>query len=310
MNTDNNNNHNRDARSSSPLWGRLGGGLLVIAVLLIGALAFLGIRLSQANKANEEMVQLFELEKAEMEDEYSTFATQYDEMQILISNDSLVAQLEREKLRTQQLLEELRATKASNAVEIARLKKELKTVRTVMRSYVIQIDSLNQANEKLSKENKRVRNQYAEVTKKVETLQEEAKNLSDKVTLAAQLDATGIAIHPRNKKGKDTHSVKSVVKFAIDFTIVKNITATTGERTIYVRIAKPDGTVLTKNANHTFKYESTQLEYSIKKLIEYTGEEQNVTVYWDVEEFLNPGEYTVYLFSDGVMIGEKGFTLE
>ena len=280
------------------------------AVLLIGALVFLGIRLSQANKANEEMVQLFELEKEEMENEYSTFATQYDEMQVLISNDSLVAQLEREKLRTQQLLEELRATKASNAAEIARLKKELKTVRTVMRSYIVQIDSLNQVNTKLAKENKRVRTQYAEATKKVETLQEEAKNLSDKVTLAAQLDATGIAIHPRNKKGKATTNVKNVVKFAIDFTIVKNITAPTGERTIYVRIAKPDGTVLTKDASRTFKYENTQLEYSIKKLIEYTGEEQSVTVYWDVEEFLNPGEYTVYLFSDGVMIGEKSFTLE
>ena len=280
------------------------------AVLLIGALAFLGIRLSQANKANEEMMQLFEIEKAEMEDEYSTFATQYDEMQILISNDSLVAQLEREKLRTQQLLEELRATKASNAAEITRLKKELKTVRTVMRSYVVQIDSLNQVNAKLTKENKRVRNQYAEVTKKVETLQEEAKNLSDKVTLAAQLDATNIRIQPRNKKGKATTSVKNVIKFAIDFTIVKNITAATGERTIYVRITKPDGTVLTKNSSHTFKYENTQLEYSIKKLIEYTGEEQSVTVYWDVEEFLNSGEYTVYLFSDGVMIGEKSFVLE
>ncbi len=280
------------------------------AVLLIGALAFLGIRLSQANKANKEMLQLFELEKEEMENEYSTFATQYDEMQILISNDSLVAQLEREKLRTQQLLEELRATKASNAAEITRLKKELKTVRTVMRSYIVQIDSLNQVNTKLAKENKRVRTQYAEVTKQVEVLQEEAKNLSDKVTLAAQLDATGIAIHPRNKKGKATSNVKNVVKFAIDFTIVKNITAATGERTIYVRIAKPDGSVLTKDASRTFKYENTQLEYSIKKLIEYTGEEQSVTVYWDVEEFLNPGEYTVYLFSDGVMIGEKSFTLE
>ena len=284
--------------------------IIAIAVLLIGALVFLGIRLSQANKANEEMVQLFELEKEEMENEYSTFATQYDEMQVLISNDSLVAQLEREKLRTQQLLEELRATKASNAAEIARLKKELKTVRTVMRSYIVQIDSLNQVNTKLAKENKRVRTQYAEATKKVETLQEEAKNLSDKVTLAAQLDATGIAIHPRNKKGKATTNVKNVVKFAIDFTIVKNITAPTGERTIYVRIAKPDGTVLTKDASRTFKYENTKLEYSIKKLIEYTGEEQSVTVYWDVEEFLNPGEYTVYLFSDGVMIGEKSFTLE
>lgn len=282
----------------------------IIAVLLIGALAFLGIRLSQATKANEEMVQLFELEKAEMENEYSTFATQYDEMQILISNDSLVAQLEREKLRTQQLLEELRATKASNAAEIARLKKELKTVRTVMRSYVMQIDSLNQANAKLAKENKRVRTQYAEATKKVEVLQEEAKSLSDKVTLAAQLDATNIRIEPRNKRGKETNSVKSAIKFVIDFTIVKNITASTGERTIYVRITKPDGTVLTKDASRTFPYENTHLEYSIKKLIEYTGEEHNVTVYWDVEEFLNPGEYTVYLFADGVMIGEQSFTME
>ena len=307
MNTDN--NSNRDARKSS-LQGGFRWVLLVVAVLLIGALAFLGIRLAQANKANEEMVQLFELEKEEMENEYSTFATQYDEMQILISNDSLVAQLEREKLRTQQLLEELRATKANNAAEIARLKKELKTVRAVMRSYVVQIDSLNQVNAKLTKENNRVRTQYAEVTKKVETLQEEAKNLSDKVTLAAQLDATNIRIEPRNKKGKETTSVKSVIKFAISFTIVKNITAPTGERTIYVRIAKPDGTVLTKDASRTFKYENTKLEYSIKKLIEYTGEEQSVTVYWDVEEFLNPGEYTVYLFSDGVMIGEKSFVME
>lgn len=284
--------------------------IIIVAMVLVGALTFLGIRLSQANKANEEMVQLFELEKQEMEDEYSTFATQYDEMQILISNDSLVAQLEREKLRTQQLLEELRATKANNAAEITRLKKELKTVRAVMRSYVVQIDSLNQINEKLSRENKRVRTQYAEVTKKVETLQEEAKHLSNKVTLAAQLDATDIAIHPRNKRGKGTNSVKNVVKFAINFTIVKNITAPTGEHTIYVRIIKPDGTVLTKNSAHTFAYENTQLEYSIKKLIEYTGEEQTVTVYWDVEEFLSAGEYTVNIFSDGVMIGEKSFVLE
>ena len=284
--------------------------IIAAATVLVGAIAFLGISLSKANKANEEMVQLFELEKEEMESEYSTFATQYDEMQILISNDSLVAQLEREKLRTQQLLEELRATKASNAAEIARLKKELKTVRAVMRSYVVQIDSLNQANAKLTKENKRVRTQYAEATKRVEVLQEEAKNLSDKVTLAAQLDATNIRIEPRNKRGKETNSVKSVIKFVIDFTIVKNITAATGERTIYVRIAKPDGSVLTKDASRTFKYENTKLEYSIKKLIEYTGEEQSVTVYWDVEEFLNPGEYTVYLFSDGVMIGEKSFSLE
>ena len=261
-------------------------------MVLVGALTFLGIRLNQANKANEEMVQLFELEKIEMENEYSTFATQYDDMQILISNDSLVAQLEREKLRTQRLLEELRATKASNAAEIARLKKELKTVRAVMRSYIVQIDSLNQAN-----------------AKQVEVLQEETKNLHEKVTLASQLDATNIHISSRNKRGKETDKVKSVIKLAIDFTIVKNITAATGEKKIYVRITKPDGSVLTKNPSNTFPYENTQLEYSIKKTIEYNGEEQVVIMYWDVEEFLEAGEYAVHIFCDGIMIGEKYFTL-
>ena len=82
-------------------------------------------------------------------------------------------------------------------------------------------------------------------------------------------------------------------KIAISFTIVKNITAKTGERTLYIRIAKPDNDILTKNASNTFPYENRNLVYSIKKYIEYTGEEQNVTVYWDVEEYLPAGTYHV-----------------
>lgn len=84
------------------------------------------------------MTKLFEMEKEEMENEYSGFAVQYDELQVHISNDSLIRQLEKEKIRTQQLLEELRQTKATNASEIRRLKKELATVRAVLRTYIVQ----------------------------------------------------------------------------------------------------------------------------------------------------------------------------
>ena len=118
------------------------------------------------------------------------------------------------------------------------------------------------------------------------------------------------SVTSKNKRGKTTSKVKDVTQLAISFTIVKNITAQTGERDLYVRIMKPDGDVLTKNASKTFAYENTKLEYSIKKTIEYTGEEQAVTVYWDVDEFLPLGTYTVYVFAGGVMIGEKSFTLE
>lgn len=84
----------------------------------------------------------------------------------------------------------------------------------------------------------------------------------------------------------------------------------TGERTLYIRIAKPDNDILTKNASNTFPYENRNLVYSIKKYIEYTGEEQNVTVYWDVEEYLPAGTYHVYIFADGTMIGQQAFSMK
>lgn len=285
-------------------------GIVAAVLAAAAAIIVLSLSLQKANKTNEEMTQLFEIEKEEMENEYSAFASQYDEMKVMISNDSLQVQLEREKEKVQRLQEELRNTKATDAAEITRLKKELATVKKVMRSYIVQIDSLNQLNEKLHNENRQVKRQYAAATQQISTLQEEAKTLSNKVTLASQLDATGFSVVTKNKRGKTTSKAKDITQIAISFTIVKNITAETGERDIYVRIMKPDGEVLTKNASKTFAYENTKLEYSIKKTIEYTGEEQGVAVYWDVEEFLPTGAYTVYVFAGGVMIGEKTFNID
>lgn len=286
---------------------------LVIAVIAIialaGAVVYLVLSLKKSNQDIEEMTQLFEIEKEEMENEYSSFAVQYDEMQVHLSNDSLAHQLEREKLRTQQLLEELRQTKATNAAEITRLKKELATVRSVMRTYVMQIDSLDQINKQLAKENTKVRQQYQEVSKQVDILTVEKQIAEEKVALASQLDAAAISIVPNNKRGKVESKVKNVTQFVVNFTIVKNITVQTGEKTVYLRITKPDGEPLIKDAGNTFRYENVDLEYSAKKYIEYTGEQQEVTMYWDVEEYLTAGTYNAYLFVDGVMIGEQSVTL-
>ena len=283
--------------------------IIVLIALLALALATVSYFLVQKNNENEEMAALFELEKEEMENEYSTFANQYEELQIKINNDSLQIKLEREKLKTQRLLEELRQTKSTNDAEIARLKKELRTVRAVMRSYIIQIDSLNQLNEALTSENKKVKAQYRAATQQLNNLAEEKEALNQKVERAAQLDATNIRLEMKNKRGKETEKLKRATKLAISFTIVKNPTATTGERDIYVRIMKPNGDILTKG-NYTFAYENRQLQYSIRKYIEYTGEEQNVTVYWDIEEFLGAGTYQVFLFSDGKLIGSQEFALK
>ena len=283
--------------------------LIIIIILLIAIIGGVSFFAFYQVKENKEMTELFAIEKEEMENEYTTYATQYDELQVQINNDSLRQKLENEQLRTQRLLEELRQVKSSNAAEITRLKKELKTVRAVLRSYVMQIDSLNRINEALTTENKEVKKKYSEATRQINTLAQEKKTLNEKVTLAAQFDATNITIQPKNKKGKTAKKVKDVKKIAVSFTLVKNITAQTGERTLYVRIAKPDNEVLSKNASDTFPYENRNLSYSIKKYIEYTGEEQTVTVYWDVEEYLPAGTYHVYIFADGTMIGQQSFNM-
>ena len=174
----------------------------------------------------------------------------------------------------------------------------------------MQIDSLNRLNEELQKENKRVKARYSEASRKIDKIEEEKENLTKKVSLASQLDAIGISFTPLKKNGKEAKKIKDAKKIAIGFTIAKNITTETGEKTIYVRILKPDEDVLAKNAGDLFTYENKELKYSIKKYIEYNGEEQQVNVYWDIEEFLQAGTYKVQIFADGNMIGSGSFNIK
>lgn len=280
------------------------GGVLVL--LLIGVTALL----ISEKKVNHELTQEFELEKEDLENQYTTFAKQYDELKLTVSNDSLSVLLEQEQLKTQRLLEELRTVKSTNASEIRRLRNELATLRKVMIGYINQIDSLNRLTAQQREIIADVTEKYNTASATINNLSQEKQALNQKVTLAAQLDATAIKVTPLNKRSKKTSRIKNIVKLKIDFIISKNITAETGERTLYVRILKPDNDILSKNASDVFPYENRELRYSIKKYIEYNGEEQPVTVYWDVEEYLYAGSYRVDIFADGNLIGTGNFMLE
>ena len=285
---------------------------LLIAAVAVLVIAIIGITylLFTEKKANRELVQEFQLDKEDLENEYSQFVQKYDELKFTVTNDSLALLLEQEQLKTQRLLEELRTVKSSNATEIRRLKKELATLRKILVGYVNQIDSLDRINKRQQQVIADVTQKYNTASQQISTLSKEKENLDKKVTLAAQLDVTNIRIEPRNKRGKVAKKVKDIVKLAISFTIVKNITAENGERTIYIRITKPDNDALTKSASNTFSYENRTLTYSIKKYIEYNGEEQNVNVFWDVEEFLYAGNYRLDIFEGENLIGSQKFTLD
>lgn len=282
--------------------------VIIIVLALISGIVYLGYSLNEQKQANKDMQELAELDKKEMENEYQRFADQYSEMKTAINNDSLVEQLTQEQLKTQKLLEELRSLKATDAREITRLKKELATCRAVIRSYILEIDSLNRLNKNLTEENTRVKGQYEEATKQIEGLNADKQNLSEKVAIAAQLNATGISMQTLNKNNKNAKSLKKCTKIQVSFNIARNVTATNGVRTLYVIITKPNGTVLGNGGS--FRYENRNLQYSMKKAIEYTGDETPVDMFWNVSETLTGGTYKVSIFADGSIIGSRSFSLK
>ena len=282
--------------------------LAVLIILLVGGIGYLTFSLMHPKQVNKEMQELADLDKKEMENEYEQFARQYSEMKTQINNDSIVAQLTQEQMRTQQLLEELKNVKSTNAREIARLKKELATVRAVLRSYVLEIDSLNRVNQTLADENSRIKGQYAEATRQIDGLSSEKASLTEKVAIAAQLDATNIRMAIKKKNGKEAKKIKDCKSIEVSFTVARNVTAANGSKTFYVRITTPTNAVLGTGA--TFTYEGRNLEYSMKKSVEYTGEELSLSTYWNVAEFLSAGNYLVSIFADGNMIGSRSFSFK
>jgi cell division protein FtsL len=282
--------------------------ILAVVVLLIVAAGALYYIYHQKQQMTD-LVEAFDLEKETLADEFNELSIQYEGYKFSVSNDSLLTLLNTEQAKVQRLMEELRTVKATNAKRISELKKELETLRKIMRNYVIQIDSLNQANERLTKEKDQAVRQYRQASSTAAQLTREKEKLTERVTLASRLDATGIVVTPVNGRGKEAKKIKQMEQFVVRFSIARNITAAVGEKTIYVRLKKPDDDILVKNRGDVFPFEGKEIHYSMKKQVEYDGEELPVTMYWNIEEFLSPGTYRVDIFADGNLIGRKNFVL-
>ncbi len=292
-----------DFRERTPQLIAIIGVLVIVLAIVIGFLV-------NKNAEIEEIQQQFIINKQELEDEYEAISLQYEGFKFSVQNDSLLYKLENERAKVLRLQEELRMTKASDQAEIKRLKDELSTLRKVLRSYIHQIDSLNRLNEELRAENQQITRQYKETSRTLTQVSQEKEELSEKVSLAAQLVATNIAVKAVNNRGREQSRLSRSSQFVVSFTIARNITAEPGERIIYVRLMAPDGTVLSKSPSHTFPFENREILYSMRRIVEYGGEEIPVTLYWDIEEYLMPGTFKADIFADGHHIGTHSFMME
>ena len=287
----------------------------IVLIFLVVALAIVAALLVWMNYEQrtemKEMVEIMEFEKEQLEDEYEQLAIQFDGFQTQdIHNDSLVELLAKEQQRVQDLREELRITKVTNARRIAELKKELATVRQVMVSYVHQIDSLDRTNKRLVAENQQVKQQYQEAARQAKQLEKERTQLAEVVSRASMLEISHFQMTPLNKRDRKTTIYSQIQKLQFDYTVARNITNQPGMKTLYMRITRPDGEVMQKSVNDVFKFENSEIAYSVSKDFEYAGEEISGSLYWLVEEILQIGWYNADFFVDGELIGSFPFQIK
>ena len=283
---------------------------IAIVLLLSGVIIYLISRVRNTEKEMLEMVEMASYEKEQLENEYTDMALEVEGQMLKIDNDSIFKLLEKEQKRVQLLLEELRTVKVTNARRIAELKEELASVRKVTKYYIAQVDSLNRVNEVLKKENIEVREKMSIATKTIDTLMLQKDKLSQTVRIASQLEAKNIVVDLLNDKGRKTKYVRKVDNIRVSFSISKNITASVGNKYIYLRIATPDGQVLVKNDANKFLFEDNEIADSSKKEIAYSGEELQCIIYYKVTETLVEGNYRADLFVDGHLIGTEEFVIE
>lgn len=281
-----------------------------VGAVLLGVILWLALSLKSQKEDLEFFTEQYAIEKDELETEYNSLAIEYEGYKLKVNNDSLEQKLEDQRIKIQQLVEELKQTKKEDARKIASLKKELETVRGVLRYYVAQVDSLNAVNDKLMAENKQVKQDLKRANSERANLTKQNEKLNKIVDIASHLTASGMYAQALNKRQKKTTSLKKTTTFALNFSVGANVTAETGERDLYVRILKPNEELLTNARSGKFNYDGSMIEFSTKKTIEYTGEEQPVTIYWTRNETLDPGTYKFEVYADGKSMGRCTLVME
>jgi Tfp pilus assembly protein PilO len=275
--------------------------LLAIAVVVLGYKYFTESR--QLGQTTEEKAILEDV-KSDLEKQLRDMIVEYDSLKT--TNDSVNGLLVREQDKIKNLLR----MQATAAEKIRKYQGELETLRKVMRSYIVQIDSLNTRNRELTAENIQVREQLTTVESEKTALSKEKEILNTQVQLAKVLSAKNIVAQPLNKSDKSNNKISKVAKVKVCFTVRENAVAEAGTKDVYLRIIRPDEVVLPTGSGDTFEFNGEQVVYSAKRQLEYENKDIDICIFWDKNADLIAGNYTVVLYAENYEIGSAAFTLK
>ena len=290
---------------------RVGGILVVIA--LIGLLV-LGLGSCGGSDKEKMQHQLDSLklanEKLQLTGEYENLNKEfqlYENQAQYLQNDSLLEQYAQAKDKVEKLLAELKTERSTNRKRIQELQNEISTLRGLLRHYVSVIDSLGKENSALRNMNEELQSRNQQLSTTVSDYTEKNQLLSERMELAEKLNLTGLHFQALNKKGKNEKKIGKAKQLLVSFTIPQNNSTPVGEKTFYVRIVSPEGTVL--GSGHTFPFEGGNVAKKKKKTIEYDQQEVSLSVYHNVNTALSKGTYLVEVFVDNYRLASKNFAM-
>jgi len=278
-------------------------GMIATSIILAGALVFLVFMYFDQKNKMVEMETVLTQEKDSLANELRLMVVAYDTLKT--NNDSLNAGLEKERKRIIQLL----SINASNIQLIKKYKSEITTMREIMKSYIVQIDSLNTRNKILISENTEIRQQITQVRNTNTELSKVKEELSTKVEIASVIQAKDIVAVSLNKKRKETSRINLLDKLRICFTLRENPLAKAGQKEVYMRVIRPDSLVITNSPDNLFEYKGSKIIYSASRAVDYMNQDIEMCIFMDNTGDFIIGNYSVELYLEDNIIGRTNFML-
>lgn len=278
-------------------------GMIVISIILgVALISLIYLYFDKKNKM-VEMETVLTQEKDSLANELRHMVFAYDTLKT--TNDTLNAGLQKQKNRIVQLL----SINASNVQLIRKYKSEITTMREIMKSYIVQIDSLNTKNKLLLSENTEIKQQINQVRNTNTELSKVKEELSSKVEVASIIQAKDIVAVSLNKKRKETTRINLLDKLRICFTLRENPLAKSGQKDVYMRVIRPDSLVVTTSPDNLFDYKGNKIIYSATRQVDYLNQDIEVCIFLDNKGDFIIGNYSVELYLDNNIIGRTNFML-
>lgn len=275
--------------------------ILVVAVLVLAAvLAYIWVQKSA-------LVSELESEKVELEDQMLKLQSDFSELES--DNELIRSQLDTSREQVNLLIEKLKKTEATNRSKIRQYEKELGTLRTIMKGYIVQIDSLNTLNHKLTADAAAARQEAARHRAENANLSQQVQNLSSQVATGSLVKARGLKLEAYNGSDKVTDRSSRTKRLMATLSLIENDLAEKGPITIYIRVKGPDEILLMNSSSEEFLYNGSPLQATAQRTVDYEGQEVELSIYVNDIPDYTKGIYSVEAYTAKSLLGKAEMML-